>query len=136
MSDAVTEVAFAPAPEAAKDARRFVEAGLRDHGCTEETVEIVTLLTSEVATNAVVHARTDFLVRLKLREERVRVEVDDEGMGAAVLTYAEPDDARGRGLSIVDALADRWGDEHRPGGRHRVWFELAMTRVAGGAGGS
>jgi anti-sigma regulatory factor (Ser/Thr protein kinase) len=117
---------FAAAPESAAAAREFVGAALRRRGCPSKAIDTVSLLTSEVATNAVVHARTDFQLRLRVTVKVIRVEVEDEGMGAAVLTYADQDEVRGRGLYIVDALADRWGDERRSGGRHRVWFELQV----------
>jgi len=127
MTDVLDSTAkFAAAPESAAAAREFVGDALSRRGCAPDVVETTMLLTSEVATNAVVHARTDFRLHLHVKEDLIRIEVDDEGMGAAVLTYADHDDARGRGLYIVDALADRWGDEHRPGGRHRVWFELSV----------
>ncbi len=119
-----TSANFAAAPESAAAARELVGESLRQRGCAPETIDTAALLTSEVATNAVVHARTGFRLRIRVTEAVIRVEVDDEGMGAAVLTYADHDEVRGRGLYIVDALADRWGDERRPGGRHRVWFEL------------
>ncbi len=117
---------FAAAPESASAAREFVGDALSRRGCSPDVVETTMLLTSEVATNAVVHARTGFRIRLRVKVGLIRIEVEDEGMGAAVLTYADHDEVRGRGLYIVDALADRWGDEHRPGGRHRVWFELQV----------
>lgn len=115
---------FAAAPESAAAARKFVGDSLRLRGCGSDVIDTAMLLTSEVATNAVVHARTGFRLHVRVTAKVVRVEVDDEGMGAAVLTYADHDEVRGRGLFIVDSLADRWGDEHRSGGRHRVWFEL------------
>lgn len=125
MTDTLASSAtFPAATESAAAARQFVKEALRRRGCAPEAIETATLLTSEVVTNAVVHARTGFRLHLHVAPKLIRVEVDDEGMGAAVLTYAGDDEVRGRGLYIVDTLADRWGDEHRPGGRHRVWFEL------------
>ncbi len=128
MTKAVTTSAtYAPAPESVGAARRFVGGVLRTRGCSDDAIEDATLLTSEIVTNAVVHARTELKLHLSVSSGTIRVEVDDQGMGATVLTYAEPDEVRGRGLSIVEALADRWGEEHRAGGRHRVWFELAVN---------
>jgi anti-sigma regulatory factor (Ser/Thr protein kinase) len=126
MTELVASAEFPAAPESAGEARRLVEAALRRRAWSPEDIQIALLLTSEVVTNAVVHARTGLSLRLRLAPDMVRVEVDDEGMGAAVLTVAGVDDLRGRGLQIVDSLADRWGDEHRSNGRHRVWFELRM----------
>jgi anti-sigma regulatory factor (Ser/Thr protein kinase) len=125
MTDVLESSAkFEAAPESVAAARRFVGEALQLRGCGTEVIDTAMLLTSEVTTNAVVHARTGFRLRLHATDEVVRVEVDDEGMGAAVLTYADHDEVRGRGLYIVDSLSQRWGDEHRSGGRHRVWFEL------------
>ncbi len=124
MTNFMASAEFPASPQSAAAARRFVEAELRGQGWSANDIDTALLLTSEVVTNAVVHARTALVVQLELSRDRIRVDVDDQGMGVAVLGSAGVDDVGGRGLQIVDALADRWGDERRAGGRHRVWFEL------------
>lgn len=67
---------------------------------------------AELAGNAVRHGRVPdrrFLVRVTRGGGRLQVEVDDAAPTSPILTRA-PDDAEdGRGLRIVDALADAWG---------------------------
>jgi anti-sigma regulatory factor (Ser/Thr protein kinase) len=123
MTEFMTSAEFPASPGSAAAARRFVEGTLQRQGWSPSDVDTVLLLTSEVVTNAVVHARTKVLLQVRLSPDTIRVEVDDHGTGEAVLAVADVDDVRGRGLRIVDALADRWGDD-RACGRHCVWFEL------------
>jgi anti-sigma regulatory factor (Ser/Thr protein kinase) len=87
----------------------------------------VALLVSELATNAVVHARTPFRVTVKMRSDLVRVEVSDQAAGdLPVPSDVAPDVEGGRGLLFVDWLADRWGYSATAGGK-TVWFELALS---------
>ena len=80
------------------------------------------LLVSELVTNAVVHGHGDIRLRATLDDDRLLVEVIDEGEGFE-RTIRQQDFASigGRGLAIVDAEASRWGI--REGTTH-VWFEL------------
>lgn len=124
MKEFSTSASFPAVPESAGAARRFVHEALRQRDAADDDIEKALLLTSEVVTNAVVHARTEFQLSLRVTPGVIRIEVDDEGAGGELLTYAPRDAVRGRGLHIVDALAHRWGGEHRATGQHRVWFEL------------
>lgn len=65
-----------------------------------------------------------FLVRLLLEEGDLKVEVHDSGGGVPVLR--EPSDESGRGLLLVDALADRWGVGERDPGKV-VWCAFGKT---------
>jgi anti-sigma regulatory factor (Ser/Thr protein kinase) len=87
------------------------------------------LLVSEVVTNAVIHARTPLRLFLHDRPHLVRVEVEDASPDQPVTTTtttSAPDALRasGRGLELVERLADAWGVESRRTGKV-VWFELA-----------
>ncbi|MFN2626037.1 MAG: SpoIIE family protein phosphatase [Mycobacteriales bacterium] len=118
-----------PRTQSVAAARAFVGerlASLADAGARETSV----LLVSELVTNAVRHARTAVGIDVALDAGVVRVGVRDEsaepptlrpGLGAA--------DESGRGIHLVEALADRWGWEHVPRGK-RVWFELAVNGAA------
>lgn len=92
-----------------------------------DLLELVVLLTSELVTNAVVHGLGP--VQLMLIDDglRLRVEVSDAETESPQLAPRWPGqmDATGRGLLIVDRLADRWGTRPRrtPPGKI-VWFEL------------
>jgi anti-sigma regulatory factor (Ser/Thr protein kinase) len=110
-------------PESAAAARRAVEGGLALEG---ETLETVKLLVSELVTNSVRHAGlpsgAEIALRARVGGGLVRVEVCDTGRGFDPADRAEPSEAGGWGLRLVEALADRWGVETAP--VVRVWFEL------------
>ncbi len=105
------------APSAAS-ARRFV---------ADDFIELVLLLTSELVTNAYRHAGTETRVSVRLDDDCTRVEVRDVGRGEPELRPLDTDRVDGRGLQIVDALADRWGYHSNAGGT-AVWFELVHRR--------
>lgn len=92
----------------------------------DEVIDTCVLLVSELATNAVLHARTPFTVTIE-RDPELRVEVHD---GDARLPHARdfgPESASGRGLQLVEALARRSGTVSDAGGGKSVWFELATA---------
>ena len=108
-------------------ARRFTEATLVRWGITE-VLEVAQLLTSELVTNAVVHARSDIELALNLNTDVLRVEVRDR---SAVLPSTEGsavDANSGRGIRVLDSLADRWGAQ-RTGERKVVWFEVTLSET-------
>lgn len=95
-------------------------------------LEDVLLVVSELVANAVRHGLSPLVFRLQVADESLTVSVEDRRAGTdfGVLTI-EPRSVRGRGLAIVDHLADRWGVEPTMRGK-RVWatFETeALTRV-------
>jgi anti-sigma regulatory factor (Ser/Thr protein kinase) len=114
---------FPSVAPSASSARRFVAAALRRWGCTHDFIELVLLLTSELVTNAYRHAGTETRVSVRLDGDCARVEVRDIGRGEPELRPLDTDRVDGRGLQIVDALADRWGYRSNSGGT-AVWFEL------------
>ncbi|HXD55486.1 MAG TPA: ATP-binding protein [Solirubrobacteraceae bacterium] len=117
---------FACQAAAVRDARRLVRDTL--HGYDAELIDAAELLTSELASNCVRHARTGFEVRISGREE-VRIEVRDCGGGSPRVLSPEAHEPSGRGLLIVETVARRWGVETRPDGKV-VWFTLAREPVA------
>jgi len=114
------EKSFAAEPASIRQARCFVVDALANVGADTETVK---LLTSELATNAVVHAQTEFRVRVRAGDERVRVEIiNDEP--ELLLAMREPSERGGYGLRLVKSLSTDWGAEsHRD--EKVVWFEVA-----------
>ncbi|WP_261985875.1 ATP-binding protein [Microbispora sp. CSR-4] len=108
-------------------ARRLVSAALgRGHPRHDDCV----LLTSEIATNAVVHSRSGdggtFTVTVSCLPDRVRICVEDDGSAAPPCAgHPLPNGSSqgGRGLPLLDLLADRWGLV-REAGRNEVWFEV------------
>lgn len=102
-------------------ARRFVRQVLS--ACPRQTAEIAELLTSELATNTVLHGRTAFDVVVNQDGGALRVAVHDENSRMPVPLMREPWDLHGRGLSMVEQLSDHWGtDQNGPG--KTVWFDL------------
>jgi anti-sigma regulatory factor (Ser/Thr protein kinase) len=121
------EAMFDAAPRSVPLARRWLtDVAGADPGYD---MDVARLLLSELATNAVLHARTAMVIRAIDDGWRLRVEVTDSGVG---MEQPEPrvpgaDAESGRGLDIVDLLAADWGV--RPNGPHApgvtVWFELS-----------
>ncbi|WP_079084032.1 SpoIIE family protein phosphatase [Streptomyces longwoodensis] len=113
---------FPPEARSVPLARRFVRSALRADA--PEVVDTAELLTSELVTNAVLHARTDVEVRVWSHEGHVRVRVDD-GRPDRPLVPREPRPyaGAGRGLAVVEELASSHG-AHPGEGHKTVWFEL------------
>jgi len=104
--------------------RAFVSRHLDAHGMGQ-MVDDVQLVVSELATNAMVHAKTSFTVTLSAAAGSVRVEVLDGSGSGPVLVTARDLDTGGRGVAIVDALSRDWGVTRRTGGKS-VWAEFAV----------
>ncbi|WP_343236511.1 ATP-binding protein [Streptomyces sp. NEAU-S7GS2] len=121
-------------PETAEKARRLARLALRVWQM-DDVEDGAALLVSELFTNAVCHARGECVRVIIDRPEADRVYlavVDHAPDRLPELREAVPDDADGRGLALVEELADRWGcdlmgREHRPWGK-RVWAEMKVTR--------
>jgi len=129
MSDDAMSSWFEPAPDSAAGARDFVQRTLAGWRCPPQVIDRARLLTSELVTNAIRHAATDSRVTVTHDAGRIRVEVEDGGHGYAVLHPPSPDAPDGRGLQIVDAVAERWGDRAASPDGYAVWFELRDGRV-------
>jgi two-component sensor histidine kinase len=124
-----------PVASSAARARALARAALGER-LPADSLHTIELLTCEVVTNALVHARTPCEVRLTEPERGVvRVEVFDEaghrppGIPAARDSTAPT----GRGLGLVDALASDWGATVEPSGK-KIWFEVDTRFSEGGAG--
>jgi CheY-like chemotaxis protein/anti-sigma regulatory factor (Ser/Thr protein kinase) len=92
--------------------------------------ETAELCTSELATNAVVHAHSPVLLTAQRIATGVRIEVQDEVPGGVEAGSLDGVGETGRGLAIVDALSATWGVDQQDGGK-TVWFELHDARPAG-----
>ena len=106
---------------AAPDARVVLVSGYDDEG---DLTDAVTLLVSELVTNAVLHAGSDVEVTVQLTPTAARVEVTDASADAPAPRHAATDEDSGRGLALVGSLARRWGVRPTPGGGKTVWFEV------------
>ena len=104
-------------------ARHWVAAHLRD--LPADVTGCATLLTSELVTNAVLHAATPMCVTLHILPDRIRVDVADGNPAFPSIKEYGKDAATGRGLTLFNTLASNWGVQAVDGGKI-VWFELPV----------
>jgi anti-sigma regulatory factor (Ser/Thr protein kinase) len=122
LMNAQATLTLPPSAGSIRAARQHVSRTLED-GVPSGVVDDAVLLVSELATNAVVHARTRFTVIVGVGSECVRIEVHDGSPSRPVARNPEPLAPNGRGLQIVGNTADRWGTDALLSGKS-VWFEL------------
>ncbi|MCX4577895.1 SpoIIE family protein phosphatase [Streptomyces sp. NBC_01571] len=132
---------FDPVGRSVATARSFVRDTLQGWGFAD-IVDDAVVLTSELVTNAVVHAGTSADVLCLRSDGGVRIEVSDRypereiPLQASAVNMGSPDREGGRGLQLCAALAGHWGVEYSPT-RKQVWFQLDLperpvgTRTAG-----
>lgn len=88
----------------------------------------VELIVSELVTNALAQRASDVELVMQFRDDRLHLEVCDWGGRAPVRHETPPEEPGGKGLNIVDRLADDWGSEIR-GGRTTVWCDIGRRRL-------
>jgi anti-sigma regulatory factor (Ser/Thr protein kinase) len=99
---------------------------LEDNSVDTEVVDTVELLTSEVITNALVHAHSAPELAVRVQREAVRVEVADVSPVVPIRRAIDEDALSGRGIAIVESLASEWGVSRRSPRGKTVWFEVAI----------
>jgi two-component sensor histidine kinase len=104
----VHEITLAPQLESVATARRFVREALVGHHLSA-LVDDVTLVASELTTNAVKHAGTPFTVTLTASGDAVVLTVHDGSAARPVRQDAGSEDDAGRGVVIVDVVSRDWG---------------------------
>jgi anti-sigma regulatory factor (Ser/Thr protein kinase) len=114
--------------ESVAGARHFVRDVLSEE--PRETMEAAELMTSELATNSVRHAHSDFELAILRSRDEIRVEVSDHGPGQPIMRSPTPREQSGRGLRIVQELSENWGISPSPNGK-LVWFTLPVRTHAG-----
>ncbi len=92
-------------------------------GLPRDVVEVAALLTSELVTNAVRHAKGSIRLRMRREPTALHVEVDDDSAEPPVAMNVDATAIGGRGVILVDRLAAAWGVVTRHGGK-AVWFRL------------
>ena len=112
-----------PHPTSPAAARRHVTRVL-ESAALAELVDTTALLVSELVTNAVLHAATSIDLCCKVDHGSVCVEVRDRSKGSPRPRHHDSGSVTGRGLEMVDLLADQWGVDTDADGK-TVWFVLA-----------
>jgi anti-sigma regulatory factor (Ser/Thr protein kinase) len=117
------EVELEPAPSSVAAARRFAQAVLEAGGASDDDWT-VTQIVSELATNAVVHAGSPFVVSISCDEARIRVSVTDRRpLARATVRRFSNQSTTGRGLRLVQSLGQAWGVDQTDTAK-TVWCEL------------
>jgi GAF domain-containing protein/anti-sigma regulatory factor (Ser/Thr protein kinase) len=113
-------------PTAPSRVRHWMTGQLTEWQVPESIIGAAVLCTSELTTNALLHAGTAARVEIDLSPERLLVSVADSGTRGTV-TRAQTDtlSSRGRGLGLIEELSDTWGTDPTVRGS-TVWFEMLI----------
>jgi anti-sigma regulatory factor (Ser/Thr protein kinase) len=118
-SPTVVTRAFPDEPGSLRVARRFIADALAGTA-HEHRAEDVSLVVTELAANAITHAGSSFVVGASVLDGHLRVWVRDGSASPPARRPSSVTSERGRGLALVDAVADRWGHDAVDGGKV-VW---------------
>jgi anti-sigma regulatory factor (Ser/Thr protein kinase) len=125
MRSEVAEAVLPAAPVSCRLAREFVLSVI---GGSEDPR--VALVVTELVTNAVVHGQARPVLRVAWDGQVVRIEVEDDGPGRPTLRPMSATTTSGRGLALVDQIADTWGiieaEPDATGRRKAVWASIAL----------
>jgi hypothetical protein len=131
IQDAPEEVACSPLLAAEPASCRAVRVFLRDAlgGDGNGVIEVAELVVSELAANAVRHAKSPFTTRVLIGDGTLRVAVTDRLPTPAAWSGFPVD--RRHGLGIVDALARDWGVQQTASDK-TVWVDIDIDRRSHG----
>jgi anti-sigma regulatory factor (Ser/Thr protein kinase) len=127
MSTLTAAVDLTPVPASVPVARHLVLDLLGAWKAPHDAGDAA-LLVTELVANVVDHVagEASFTLELTLSEQWLRISVADGSALRPVVREFEADAPRGRGMRLVEGIADRWGVEDHADGK-RVWFELAAS---------
>lgn len=114
--------------ESVPAARRFVRDALIMLGAATACDDAEALV-SELATNAVLHARTTYTITVSRADELIRVRVHDASRALPRQRAYGTVATTGRGLRLLGSIASRWGVDREAAGK-TVWFELPVQGCA------
>lgn len=115
---------FGASEESVGAARSFVIGLIVD--APTEVRDSVSLMVSELTTNALIHATGGFDVSVDRSDLALLVSVSDRGAGTPVLQSPASSEPHGRGLRIVDALSEQWGISSASEVGKTVWFRMPL----------
>jgi anti-sigma regulatory factor (Ser/Thr protein kinase) len=121
--DGMSTLHLEPVVESTPVARHWIASRLRD--LPVDVSDCAALLTSELVTNAVLHAATPICITLHILPDRIRIDVADGNPAFPSVKEYGKDAATGRGLTLFNTLASNWGVQAVEGGKI-VWFELPV----------
>jgi anti-sigma regulatory factor (Ser/Thr protein kinase) len=88
--------------------------------------EVTELLATEMVANVVTHVGAPMTMRVTRGPSTMRVEIEDTSTAVPVVRHPDHADEHGRGVLLIDELADAWGVEPRADGK-TVWFEIDVS---------
>ncbi|WP_033341873.1 ATP-binding SpoIIE family protein phosphatase [Catenuloplanes japonicus] len=116
-----------PEPTMPGRVRHWMTAQLTAWDVPEAVIGAAVLCTSELTTNALLHAGTAARVHIDLTPERLLVSVQDSGTrGTVTRAHTDTLSSRGRGLGLIEELSDAWGTDPTVRGS-TVWFEILIS---------
>jgi anti-sigma regulatory factor (Ser/Thr protein kinase) len=127
-SDVVTERSrtFPARADSPRAARHFVTTALKAWDVVGDRVDDAALVTSELASNALLHAKSDCVVTVSLTRNVIYIAVEDHAANLPRLRPPVGLESSGRGLSMVSAVSRRWGADLLGEGKV-VWAELRRS---------
>ena len=120
------ETQLPPTSFAPSDARAFFRTALETWSL-DGFGAMTELLATELVTNAIRHVGSPISLSVETHDDRIRVGVTDESADVPLLLTVDANTDHGRGIFIVNALADSWGYEHDDHGGKTVWFEIDVS---------
>ena len=110
-------------PDSTPAARAFLSRLLDGWGIPDEVIDDASLLATELLSNAVRHGTGLVTLRVEVEDGVIQVRVHDDAGGQPVVKEADPTSTGGRGLFLVECVADQWGSDPDEAGK-TVWFRL------------
>jgi hypothetical protein len=116
---------LAPRPASVAAARKLATAFAERHHLSDDVADVLCLVTSELVTNAVLHARTPVVLTLEVRPTMARITVRDGSRASLAVRNYSAEAVTGRGLGVVEALSRAWGAVADGDGK-LVWAEFDL----------
>lgn len=110
-------------PKCVSEARKLTRHTLESWGMAT-LGEVAVLLVSELATNAILHARSPVGIIMRTNSVGIRVYVCDDSPAPPRVRRFRTEAATGRGVRLLETLASSWGVQSNSDGGKCVWFTL------------